>query len=77
MSSLEPTQAEQSVFAETRKAWVSALMSGLASAVAVSSQMDFAVITGNQIRDLVVAFVLSALASGGVTYAAPNKPSVK
>lgn len=58
---------------ETRKAWVSALASGAMAAAAYAYNVDFTAIGANDIRDLVLAFVLAALTAGGVTYAVPNK----
>lgn len=61
------------MLAETRKAWLGALASGLAAVVAVASGMDFTGLDANTIRDLVLTFVGAALAAGGVTYIVPNR----
>ena len=62
------------LLAATRKAWVSAVASGAMSTVAAASQMDFTQLGANDVKDLVITFMLSALTAGGVTYSVPNKP---
>ena len=61
------------MLAETRKAWASALASGLMAAAAYAYNVDFTAVGPNDIRDLVLAFVLSGLTAGGVTFVVPNR----
>ena len=61
------------MIAAARKAWVSAAMSGTLAAAFTAQQMELTVVDPDEAIHLVLAFVVAALASGGVTYVTPNK----
>jgi hypothetical protein len=59
--------------ATARKAWSSGLVAGAIAVASAASQMDFNTLTMNNYRDLVIAFVIAALTTGGSTYIIRNK----
>jgi hypothetical protein len=54
------------------KAIVGAVVSGLSAACGVAYQVDFTAFGNNDIRDLVIAFLIGAIAAGSSVWAVPN-----